>query len=228
MKNYNIDWDKTKEHIAFMIQGRTRKQNLVDILGVEVRQVQRKLSRKSKEVLGIRELLILADYLLCDVLDLLILEGEPYIGPMEGWEEEWRTVEVDNKTSIEVEKTLNIMREIKEAYPIRNMSELLLYLPLIEEEVVRAVVYRCAGNWSFDNKPYLMDQMAYLYRSIPESPEKQEADAYRDNVLRTKGYPKNNMFGWDDEEYFKNYDENLKRYLKEENSGLYDDERKKY
>ena len=74
--NYNIDWEKTVENIKYLMLGRTYKKNFSRVFGVDVRAVQKKISTSAKTELSIRELMILADYFECDIMDLIILEGE--------------------------------------------------------------------------------------------------------------------------------------------------------
>ena len=47
--NYNVNWEKTSEHINFLLQGRTHKKNFSELFGVEGRAVQRKLSAAAKQ-----------------------------------------------------------------------------------------------------------------------------------------------------------------------------------
>lgn len=125
--NYNVNWERTVEHINFLLQGRTHKKNFSELFGVEGRAVQRKLSATAKQELSISELMMLADYLKCDIMDLVICED----------------------------------------------------------------------------------------------------DAYRDNVLRVKGVPGNNLYGLHDKEYNKYYYANLQRYFEDGNSGLWSYEYRK-
>ena len=227
MKNYNVDWSKTIENICFMLFDRTHKKNLSEVFNLDERQVQRKLSASTKKGLSISELLVLADYLGCDLMDLIVMEGETYIKPNLDWDKELKNREVQDKSKEEVNSSLEVSRAIKDSYEIRNLCELLLYIPLIEEEDLRDVVCRCFDNLEYNHRDYVMKQMSYLYKRIPDCPAKQGADNYRDNVLRVKGHPKNNMYGFYDKDFNKHYYKNLERYFKEGNSKLYAGERQK-
>lgn len=218
---YDVDWAKTIEHINFLMQGRTYKKNFSELFGIEVRAVQRKLSVAAKQELSISELMMLADYFGCDIMDLVILEDEPYVEPSPDWKKGWRKIEVDDKSSEDVNHTLEFLNGLKNDYEICNLYEFLLYLPLIEEEWVRDMVFRCYEDLTYDRRPYVMSLLSNLYHKIPDCAAKCDADAYRDNVLRVKGAPGNNIFGWDDEEYNKYYHANLHRYLEEGNRGLW-------
>lgn len=219
--NYNIDWNKTKENIEFLLGGRTYKNKFSELFCVCERQAENKLSAKNKTELSISELLMLSDYLKCDIGDLVILEDDSYIAPEPGWRDELRKEEVEDKTSEDVKKTLDFLTRMKNDYEIRNLAEFLLYLPLMEEERVREMVTRCYGHLTYDSRHYLMSQLSYLYGTIPECEAKKEADAYRDNCLRVKGVPGNNRFGFDDENYNKYLYKNIERYLEDGNSRLW-------
>lgn len=52
------------------------------------------------------------------------------------------------------------------SYEIRDVYELLLYLPLIDETVLRDVVFRCLGNLEGPGRQYVKEQLSYLHRSI--------------------------------------------------------------
>lgn len=225
--NYKVDWEKTVENINVLMQGRTYKKNFADLFGVDGRAVQRKISTAAKKELSINELMMLADYFECDIMDLVILEGEAYVEPSPDWNDGWRRIRVEDETPESVNNTLEIINKIKEDYEIRNLYEFLLYLPLMEEERVRDMVFRCYGDLTYDRKSYVMRLLSSLYHSIPDCAAKREADEYRDNVLRVKGVPGNNCFGLDNEEHNKYYHANLFRYLEDGNSGLWSYDYKK-
>lgn len=225
--NYRVDWERTVENINVLLQGRTYKKNFAELFGVEGRAVQRKISTAAKQELSISEFMMLADYFGCEILDLVIFEGEVYTPPSSDWKEGWREIEVEDKNPKEVTYTLETLKKIKEKYEIRDIYEFLLYLPLIEEENLRDVVVRIDGDLTYDRRAYIMKQLTWLYQSIPECEAKHDADKYRDNVLRVKGAPGNNPFGLQDAVYNKYYDANLRRYLEEGNSGLWSYEQKK-
>ncbi len=219
--NYNVDWDKTIENIEFLLMGRTHKNKFSEMFCVTGRQAENKISTRSKKGLSISELLMLSDYLECDVTDLVILEDDPYVAPSSDWREGLRKEEVSDKSPEDVKETINSLKEIKENYEIRNLAEFLLYLPLMEDEKVRDMVVRCYGHLTYDDRHYLMSQLSYLYKTIPDCGAKRDADACRNNLLRVKGVPGNNTFGVKDKDFDKYYYRNLERYLEDGNSGLW-------
>lgn len=219
--NYNVDWEKTVENITFMMQGRTYKKNFSELFGITERAVQTKISTDAKSELSISELLMLADYFECEIWDLVVLEDDTYIGPKCNWQKGWRKIEVEDTSQNDVKRTLEFLNKIEKSYEIRNLYEFFLYLPLIEEEYIRDMIMRLDGDLTYNRKPYIMHQLSKLYRNIPDCKAKREADNYRDNVLRVKGVPGNNLYGLYDEEYMKYYSSNLQRYFEEGNSKLW-------
>lgn len=224
--NYEVDWEKTIENIEFLIWDRTYKNKFSEMFHVSERQVRNIISKNTQNGLSISELLILSDYLECDVMDLVILRDEPYIAPNPDWREE-SDREVSDKTPEDVKNTIETLREMKENYEIRNLAEFLLYLPLMEDKDVRDMIVRCYGHLTYDDRHYLMSKLSYLYRTIPDCGAKRDADAYRDNVLRVKGVPGNNTFGIKDKDFDKYYYRNLERYYEEGNNELWSYERNK-
>ena len=97
----------------------------------------------------------------------------------------------------------------------------------MEDERIRDMAIRCYGNLTYDRKAYIMEKLTMLYQSIPDCEAKRDADRYRDNVLRVKGDPRNNLYGLHDEAYMKYYYANLQRYYDEGNSGLWSYEYRK-
>ena len=222
--NYDIDWEKTIEHIRFLLEGKTHAKNFSEAFGVSERAAEYKLRSPRKSELSLKELLILSDYFECDVKDLIVLVGEEYEGPaMDGIDSVPKN-EMQDKSSQEVINRLEFCRQWRETNEIRDLYEFLLYLPLIEDVNLRDVVYRCYGNLEWSERYYAMSQLNYLYKSIPDSPAKDDADKMRDNMLRVKGHPGNNLYGAGDKEFNKHYFENLVRYVREGNVGLYSED----
>lgn len=219
--SYDINWEKTIEHIRFLLRGRTCAKYFSDIFGVSERAAEYKLMSPFKSELSIKELVILARYFRCDILELLVFEGEPYIAPEYDDTGTIAKEEIENTSAEEVNKTVDALRKIDESYEIRDLYELLLYLPLIDEAGLRDVICRCSGNLEWHQRDYVKRQLTYLYKQIPESPQKRYADGYRDNVLRVKGHPGNNLYDLHENNYKKEYRSNLKRYRQEGNKDLY-------
>lgn len=212
--NYNINWEKTIEHINVLLQGKTYKKNFSELFCLGARAVQEKLSGKRKGELSISELMILADYLSCDITDLLVCEEDTYIEPDSEWKDACKKTEVEHVASNEVMEWIELNRNIRSHYEIRNLREFILYFPLMPEKTLKDVIYRCYGNLPYTREGYFMGQLTYLYRQIPESEAKSEADKYRDKVLRVKGAPENNTFGLIDKDYNAHYSAELERYVK--------------
>ena len=215
MQSFNVDWSKTIENIKFLLAGRTYTGNLSDAFSLSVRAVQRKLSSKNKSGLSIEELAIVARYLRCDIWDLVVFETDPFFAP--NTEEIKKYPWVEHRSPEDVTRSLLVSDGDYIDFPIRDIYEFLLYLPLIDEQWLRDVVYRCYGNYGPMQRDYIMNQLGFLYNSIPESPEKAYADYCRDNELRAKG-DKTVLFDSMDGE--SEYWSNLFRYRSNGNSGL--------
>ena len=212
--DHKIDWIKTKENINFLLHSKTHKNKLAEALGLGVRAVQIKLQESSNR-LFVDDLVVLADYLECNMEELLIFEDDKYIGPDKGWKNKWGKVEVDDEDKEQVKKRLESNRKRKESYPIRDLAEFMLFLPLINERALRDVTFRCYEMLTYDHRHYLMTQLEYLYRCIPEGGAKREADEYRDNIVRVKGAPVNNVYSLTKADFNKAYKEKLKNYPRE-------------
>ena len=219
--SYDVDWERTTEHIRFLLSGRVHAKYFSEIFDVSERAAEYKLLSSSKSELTIRELVILARYFRCDILDLLVFVGEAYVEPEHNDMEKFVKVKTQDTSAKEVNRVIDMFKNLDKSYEVRDMYELLLYLPLIEEEELRDVVFRCFGNLEWNRRDYVKSQLTYLYNQIPECPEKKYADGYRDNVLRVKGHPDNNLYDLLESKYSKEYWENIKRYRQEGNERLY-------
>ena len=226
MNSYKkVDWEKTMHHIRYLLKGRTYAKCFSEIFGVSERAAEYKLMSANRSELTVDEMVILANYFGCDIMDLLVFDSEACVLP------DFKECESVQKRSVEhlsadsIKRYLEIFDRIDESYEIKNISEFLLYLPLIEDEALRDVVFRCYGNLEWKEMNYVKRQLTHLYKHIPDSEVKRNADDYRDNVLRVKGEPQENSYGIDEESLEKAYYENLVRYLNEGNSNLYENER---
>ena len=61
-------------------------------------------------------------------------------------------------------------------YPIKTLLQLILYLPLLDERLLYDSLLRIGGDL-FRNEEYVLDQLLFLYKSIPESDAKRFADS---------------------------------------------------
>ena len=68
-------------------------------------------------------------------------------------------------------------------FPIRNLAQFMIYLPLIDKEHLNDVLYRLAGD-PFGNEFYLLQQLEFLYSTIPEG----NAKAYADHMASKMSY----------------------------------------
>lgn len=217
---YKVDWIKTKENINFLLHSKTHKNKLAEAFCLGERTVQVKLQESSSGLL-VDELVLLACYLECNMEELLVFTDDKYIGPEKGWKNKWHQCDVEDEDQEQVKKRLELNIKRKESYPIRDLAEFMLYLPLINERELRDVSFRCYERLTYDQRDYLMKQMEYLYDSIPESDAKREADAYRDNILRVKGAPGNNTYSFREPNFNRSYKEKFKNYSRERKFSLW-------
>lgn len=210
---YEVDWFKTKENIKSRLKGKAYHSCFSELFSYTVRDVQKKLRPDDSTELTIGELVIIAKYLCCDVLDLIVPNSDSHISP----EQEYINCQETpvHKTAKALNASFTLQEKYDETIAIRDIYELLLYLPLVDDEILRDVVFRCCGNLHSNNRGYIRSQLSYLHRTIASCPEKEYADSYRDNVLRVKGDPIHNAF---DNQYSETYFYNLLRYRDEGNS----------
>lgn len=186
--NINIvDWKKTKMNIISKlgIGTRTNAKCFSELLGVCERQARYKLSPTNNSQLTIDELLIIERYTRCDLKDLLVYKNETYNGSTELKRTYIRNSETENSEQIVANYLM--YEEMDAMYEIRNLYEFLHYVPLVPPSLFLDFVWRCFGNLSGNNYDYVMSQLNYLYKMIPESKAKIFADWYRDNEIRLKG-----------------------------------------
>lgn len=180
--NHSIDWDKTCINISNRLSGLAWEKDVAPIVNLSMRQVQNKLTGKA---MSVEELCLFASLFGCSIDDLLVFKHDEFVEP------ERRTVtkrqKMDLPTIVEISNTIDFNANYARNCEIQNLAEFFLYLPLIPEEVLHDVFFRCIGNLTQFDRHYFIKQMNYLYRRLPNIPAKDYADSYRDNVLRVKG-----------------------------------------
>lgn len=206
-KRYQVNWDRTVENVRFRLHGHANARTLTDLLGVSEKNIQAKLQVPNKVRFTISELTMLARFLGCTLMDLVVFESDPYVRPSDEVLTLPEPAELTN--SKDVTKFVRFREELDESTEIRDIYELLLYLPLIDAYKLHDIVFRCSGNL-LDSRDYVKEQLNYLYRTIRRSPAKDYADAYR-GVLRTKGDPYE-LDKKNDESLLQQYNDALDRY----------------
>ena len=180
--NHSVDWNKTSINISNRLSGLAWEKDVAPIINLSERQVQHKLTGKE---LSVEELALFASLLGCSMDDLLVFKHDQFIEP------ERRTVtkreKMDLATIVEIGDTIDFHAHHARSCEIQNLTEFLLYLPLMSNKVLQDVCFRCVGNLTSFDKYYFIKQMNYLYLSLPDTPAKDYADSYRNNVLRVKG-----------------------------------------
>lgn len=209
----NIDWERTLENIEFQL--RTYKKNFSLAFNLEARTVQWRLSPSEKSELSIEQLVLLADYFDCDIMDLLIFDDDQYEGPSEEEKKEKKAIEEKNEN--EVMDVIELHRQKKKDSAICDIDELLLYLPLVPKEQWTDMIWRCCWM-ACTEKDFIKSQMSIIYRNIPDSQEKRAADYIRDNILRVKGHTRPDV----PDEIYADYYRALEQYIiREYGSNVY-------
>lgn len=183
-KNYNspkIDWDRTVENIRCLMHGKLDLEGCTRLLGIDEERVLEKLQVQNKTRLTLTEVNQIAFYLQCDIVDLLVFKSDDYVKPAD------EMLEMISDEGSDPLDMVKFYEQWDQEQEIRDIYEFILYLPLVEENVLRDVVFRCGGDVDISRRGYIKGMLNYLYRTIRRTPEKEYADAYRDRVLRTKG-----------------------------------------
>ena len=180
--NHSIDWVKTCINITNRLSGLAWEKDVAPMFNLSARQVQNKLNGKA---LRVEELYLFASLFGCSIEDLLVFSHDTFVEPERL--PVTKRESMDLCTAVKICDTIDLNASRTRKCAIQNLSEFLLYLPLFPIPVLQDVVYRCSGNLSSFDRQYFMKQMNHLYKSLPDIPAKEYADAYRDNVLRVKG-----------------------------------------
>ena len=180
--NHSIDWRKTCINISNRLSGLVWEKDIAPIINLSERQVQYKLTGKE---LSIDELSLFASLFGCSIDDLLVFKHDRFVEPERCTVTKREKMELS--TIVEISDVIDFNARHTRDCEIQNLAEFLLYLPLMPEETLYDVFFRCIGNLSPFDRHYFIKQMNYLYSSLPNIAAKDYADSYRDNVLRVKG-----------------------------------------
>lgn len=180
--NHSVDWNKTCINISNRLSGLAWEKDVAPIINLSERQIQHKLTGKT---LSIEELALFASLLDCSIDDLLVFKHDVFVEP------ERRTVKkrekMDLSSIVDISDTIDFHARHTRGCEIQNLAEFLLYLPLMPQEALQDICFRCMGNLSSFDRHYFIKQMNHLYNSLPDIPAKDYADSYRNKVLRVKG-----------------------------------------
>lgn len=180
--SHSVDWIKTCINISNRLSGLAWEKDIAPIVHLSERQVQNKLKGKA---LSVEELTLFSSLFGCSIDDLLVFEHDRFVEPERL--PVTKREKLDLSTIVEISNTIDFHARHTRGCEIQNLAEFLLYLPLMPQQVLQDVCFRCVGNLTSFNKYYFIKQMNYLYCSLPDTPAKHFADSYRDNVLRVKG-----------------------------------------
>ena len=180
--NHSVDWSKTCTNISNRLSGLAWEKDIAPIVHLSERQVQNKLKGKT---LSVEELSLFASLFGCSIDDLLVFEHDRFTEPER--HPITKRDKMDLSTIVEIGDTIDFHARHARSCEIQNLAEFLLYLPLMPNEVLQDVCFRCIGNLTSFDKCYFTKKINYVYSSLPDMPAKDYADSYRDNVLRVKG-----------------------------------------
>ena len=180
--NRSVDWSKTCVNISNRLSGIAWEKDMAPIINLSERQVQNKLTGKE---LSVEELALFASLFGCSIDDLIVFKHYKFIEPERHMVT--KREKLDLSTIVSIGNTIDFHAHHTRNCEIQNLAEFLLYLPLMPEEVLKDVCFRCVGNWNSFHRYYFIKQMNYLYSRLPNIPAKEYADSYRDHVLRVKG-----------------------------------------
>lgn len=180
--NHKVDWNKTCINISNRLSGLAWAKDVAPIFHLGIREAQHKLTGQE---LSVEELSLFASLFGCSIEDLIVFEHDNFVIPER--REVTKRQKMELSTIVEISDTIDFNAHHSRNCEIQNLSEFLLYLPLMSKEVLQDVCFRCIGNLTSFDRYYFIKQMNYLYRTLPDIPAKDYADSYRDNVLRVKG-----------------------------------------
>lgn len=177
-----INWIKTKRNINDRLCDLAYKKQLAEYMGLGEQSAQRMLNEKNDRIINHEELVHIALFLQCEVDDLVIYETDKYV------ETQFKKgrIEPELKKTEKVKIHANMAVKIHNEKEIRDLYEFLLYLPLMNAWSFGAFIDKSLNNLN-TNKEYIREKLNDLYKCIPDTPEKDYADWYRDNILRVKG-----------------------------------------
>lgn len=166
--NHSVDWSKTCTNISNRLSGLAWEKDIAPIVHLSERQVQHKLKGN---VLSVDELSLFASLFGCSIDDLLVFEHDRFVEPERL--PVTKREKMDLSTIVEIGDTIDFHARHTRGCEIRNLAEFFLYLPLMPQNVLQDVGFRCIGNLTSFDKYYFIKQMNYLYTlalSILSSP----------------------------------------------------------
>ena len=180
--SHAVDWNKTCLNIANRLHGLTWKKDLASVFNWSEDRAKHKFNG---DPLPVEELYLFSSLLGCSINDLLVFEHDTFVEPERCTVNKRERMPLSSlvKMSNQIDFNAGYLRNCE----IQNLAEFLLYLPLMPEDILHDVFFRCSGNLTSFDRFYFMRQMNYLYQSLPDIAAKDYADSYRDNVLRVKG-----------------------------------------
>ena len=199
---FAINWEATSDNIRAFLNNHVSNKVFADAMCVTERTVYNWTHNKSNP--PIDKLILIAKFFNVDLFDILILNGqlEDSITRKDWSEAEAKSIHhykyedlnnrkvcYDIKSEKEVISNIIFNEYVKSNYPITNLNEFLLSLPLFDLEDLSDMLYRINGNIGTDNN-YVLEKLSYLYSHVPNDKAKQFVEYYKEYYLK---YPSINI-----------------------------------
>lgn len=192
---FAINWEATAENIKCLMSTRVSNKVLANFMCVDERTIRNWYNCTSKPDIDV--LVLIAKICDVDLLDILVLNGqisdciskEDLNECIEKVEQTWDDNDIKEKdTEFDYINEQMLIRGIvineyrKQNYPITNLDEFLLILPLVNLNKLRDILYRVNGNIG-TNKDYVLEQLMKLYDNIPNDKAKEFVEYYKEYYL---------------------------------------------
>ncbi len=199
---FSVDWEATSDNIRSKLEGLISSEVFARAMGVTERSIYNWCNNKSHP--KIDDFVLMAKFFGCDILDILVLNGEAGDTYDEvSFKEELHDVHLKSQEAVKQLSPDQIERydchsvdEFKEHilfheyitmnYPIKTLEEFLLYFPLFHFEYMKDFLQRAKNNGG-KNTHYIYQKLKYMYQHIDNQKAKIYADSYKNYYLK---YPK--------------------------------------
>lgn len=190
MKRRHINKELTKQNIIDRLKRISTKEALCEITNIDSKTMTYQFKHLS---IKLEDLVFYADLCNCSLEELVVFDDDTYLsfyGERPGkfnkrdrYDEDFSGFLTKEDLSI----YFDFVQDSRDC-EIRNLSEFLLYSPLISKEGYGYLWNHLETSLIAGSKFYLTDILNEIYKHyILDSPAKYFADMFRDNVLRSKG-----------------------------------------
>jgi transcriptional regulator with XRE-family HTH domain len=192
---FAINWEATADNIKSLMSTRASNKVLANFMLVDERTIRNWYNGTSKPD-DLDKFVLIAKICNVDLLDIFVLNGqisdciskEDVEECIEKVEQTWDDKELKEKDKeFDYINEQMIIRGIvineyrKQNYPITNLDEFLLMLPLVNMRKLWDMLYRINGNIGKEN--YVLEQLMKLYDNIPNDRAKEFVEYYKEYYL---------------------------------------------